>query len=112
MDDWHGADFLAVHHHRPDALRVQLKSRLTLDQKYIDSNVHLCFPVNGGRGWYPIPHDTLMALVERHSKTGRIAWRPGRRTDWDTARPSQRLLEALTPYRLTHYQTTTRGGDE
>jgi hypothetical protein len=35
-DDWQGADFLAYHINGTTTLKVQLKSRLTIDRKYCD----------------------------------------------------------------------------
>ena len=36
-DDWNGTDFLAHHFDGTTTLRVQLKARLTIDQKYVVS---------------------------------------------------------------------------
>lgn len=44
-DDWNGADFLAYHLNGKDTLRIQLKSRITIDKKYINKNLHIAFPI-------------------------------------------------------------------
>jgi hypothetical protein len=49
-DDWQGADFLAYHNDRLDTLKVQLKSRLTIDKKYEGKELFVAFPFNGH--WY------------------------------------------------------------
>lgn len=59
-DDWHGADFIALHI-SGEALRVQLKSRLTLDRKYQGKNLHVAFP-DGGT-WYLYPYDELESKI-------------------------------------------------
>ena len=46
-DDWLGADFIAYHRDAAQTLRVQLKSRLTIEQKYIGKDLFVTFPVNG-----------------------------------------------------------------
>ena len=42
-DDWKGADFLAQHTDGKTSLKIQLKSRLTLDKKYLNFHpLHNC----------------------------------------------------------------------
>src|SRR5215831_1071989 len=60
-DDWHGADFLAYHKDGVNTLKVQLKSRPGIAQKYVGKNIHLAFPLNGH--WYLIEHDALVEKV-------------------------------------------------
>ncbi|MDQ5946366.1 MAG: hypothetical protein QG619_1789, partial [Pseudomonadota bacterium] len=43
-DDWQGADFLAYHIDGETTLKVQLKGRLTLEEKYVSKNIHVAFP--------------------------------------------------------------------
>lgn len=56
-DDWQGADFIANHFNGDQFLKVQLKSRLTFDNKYENKNIFICFPDNGD--WYLYPHDDV-----------------------------------------------------
>ena len=96
-DDWKGADFLAIHVDGARMLRVQLKGRLTIDEKYVQKNLLVMFPVKSD--WYLIEHDELMKKV-------------GSTTDWlltqawlDTknyhsAAPSKALLASLKSHRL------------
>ncbi|MGB9150676.1 MAG: hypothetical protein WCB36_10560, partial [Burkholderiales bacterium] len=51
-DDWQGADFLAYHTNGSDTLKVQLKSRLSIAQKYIGKSLFMAFPINGA--WHLI----------------------------------------------------------
>jgi hypothetical protein len=64
-DDWLGADFLAYHKDGRDTLKVQLKSRLTIDKKYSESGLHVAFPLKGK--WYLVEHDELVRLIGEHS---------------------------------------------
>jgi hypothetical protein len=66
-DDWQGADFLAYHINGTTTLKVQLKSRLTIDRKYCDKDIWMAFPYAGS--WYLIEHDRLVEKI-------------GKQTDW------------------------------
>lgn len=61
-DDWNGADFLAYHPNEKDTLRVQLKSRITIDRKYMNKELHIAFPVENG--WCLINHDSLVTVIQ------------------------------------------------
>src|SRR5579863_775601 len=64
-DDWQGADFLAYHVNGKDTLKVQLKSRLTIDQKYCGKNIWMAFPYKDY--WYLVTHDRLVEKVREHT---------------------------------------------
>ena len=56
-DDWQGADFIACHIDGNTFLKIQLKGRLTIDQKYSGKGVFVAF--NQYNNWYIYPHDQL-----------------------------------------------------
>lgn len=64
-DDWQGADFLAYHKDGTHTLKVQLKSRLTIDKKYLNKSLYMAFPFDGA--WYVIEHDCLVTLAKKHT---------------------------------------------
>ena len=64
-DDWQGADFLAYRSDRDETLRVQLKSRITIQKKYLNKNIWMAFPHKGF--WYLIEHDKLVTQVGEHT---------------------------------------------
>jgi hypothetical protein len=64
-DDWQGADFLAYHKDGKETLLVQLKSRITIDKKYLNKGLYMAFPVHGN--WYLILHDELVEKVDRNT---------------------------------------------
>jgi hypothetical protein len=75
-DDWQGADFLAYHINGTTTLKVQLKSRLTIDQKYSgkDKEIWIAFPYK--RDWYLIEHDSLVKKVGENTKwLGSSSWK-------------------------------------
>ncbi len=96
-DDWQGADFLAYHKDGLDTLKVQLKSRLTIDIKYKGKDLVVAFPIKGF--WYLVEHDTLIKRVNQHT--------PWLKTDswvqkgcYHSATPSNNLLQSLSEYKL------------
>jgi hypothetical protein len=60
-DDWHGADFIAVHIDGVAFLRVQLKGRLSFDKKYVGRGLHIAFREDDV--WYLYPHDELLETI-------------------------------------------------
>lgn len=44
-----------------DTLRVQLKSRISIYQKYVEKGLYMAFPARGD--WYLVEHDVLVKLV-------------------------------------------------
>ena len=60
-DDWQGADFLAYHINGTTTLKVQLKSRLTIDRKYCGKDLWIAFPHKDS--WYLVQHDRLVEKV-------------------------------------------------
>lgn len=60
-DDWQGADFLACHVNGTDFLKVQLKGRMVLDQKYVGKNIYIAFVQ--GSNCYLYPHDEVKERV-------------------------------------------------
>ena len=66
-DDVHGADLLALST-KGDVFKVQLKSRLTFDKKYMKKDLYIAFPDNDG--FYVYPHDlVLKSFLKRFNKT-------------------------------------------
>ena len=87
-DDWQGADFLAYHKDGKDTLKVQLKSRLTIDKKYIGKGLHIVFPINNS--WYLIEHDRLVDLVRKQANwLNTDSWR--KKGIYSTRRPNALL---------------------
>src|ERR1700674_2963179 len=64
-DDWQGADFLAYHVKESRTLKIQLKSRITIQKKYLGKDIWMAFPHKGF--WYLIEHDQLVTKVGEHT---------------------------------------------
>lgn len=96
-DDWQGADFLAYHINGTTTLKIQLKSRITIQEKYRNKDVWMAFPHKDS--WYVVKHDLLIEKI-------------GANTDWlqsaswidkhwySSTAINPRLLKELTENRL------------
>jgi hypothetical protein len=72
-DDWQGADFIAQHIDGKLFLKVQLKGRLTLDKKYKEKNIFICFSHQDQ--WYLYPHDEMVThLLETSNIANTESW--------------------------------------
>ena len=66
-DDVHGADLLALSS-VGDVYKIQFKSRLTFDKKYMKKDLFMAYPSDDG--FYIYPHDeTLKLFIKRFKKT-------------------------------------------
>jgi hypothetical protein len=64
-DDYNGADFHAVHSDG-HVLKVQLKGRVTIHQKYFGKDIYIAFS-NDRETWYLFPHDEFHKVITSHS---------------------------------------------
>ena len=95
--DWRGADFIAQHFDGSIFLKIQLKSRLTFEKKYLKQDLYICFP-HGGE-WFLYPHD---GFLKRLMALGKIeqtnSWTKKRAYSFPTI--PRKIRELLEPYRL------------
>ena len=95
--DWKGADFIAQHCDGT-FLKVQLKGRLVVAEKYCGKELYIGFPHNGI--WYLVPHDKLLEEVKNnHDLNKNTTWATQRTVDY--RKPSQKMLEYLEKYKLS-----------
>ncbi|MFN7309860.1 MAG: hypothetical protein ACK5T0_00675 [Vampirovibrionales bacterium] len=66
-DDWQGADALACHVDGNTFLKIQIKGRWGLFQKYIGKDVYIAFMDQSTL--YCYPHDELLKYLESKSKS-------------------------------------------
>ena len=96
-DDWQGADFLAYHKDGEDTLKIQLKSRVFVSEKYEHKELYMDFPIKGE--WYLIEHDILLNLVSEHTVwLESNAWR--NTAGYSSGSINRNLKAALLDYRL------------
>lgn len=97
-DDWEGADFLAYHKDGNDTLKIQLKSRMTIDKKYEDKDLHMCFKI--GNVWYLVPHEDLLDIVKATSPNTLKTTSWVEKGSYNSQSPSKAIREKLSAYAL------------
>jgi hypothetical protein len=104
-DDWQGADFLAYHFNGDRTLKVQLKSRLTIQERYRGKQIWIAFPYKHPSKseklaiWYVIRHDDLVDKVGKHTNwLGTDSWKLRGIYSSTSANPG--LLESLAENNL------------
>ena len=75
-----GVDFIAYREHRSEdggdlLLKVQLKGRWTIDQKYLRRAIVIAF--RDGDDWFVIPHDEMVAFATEAGYTRTASWQAG-----------------------------------
>lgn len=103
-DDWQGADFIANHINGQQFIKIQLKGRLTLDQKYQGKDIWVCF--RHREVWYLYPHDVALAWALKNKTLGKNpdVWKNGTGA-WSYSSPPKDFLLWLAPYALTQHST-------
>ena len=96
-DDWQGADFLAYHLNGEDSLKVQLKSRVTIQKKYIGKSIHIGF--FDGDDCYIFPHDEVTESILANSNIANTeSWERGFYS-WKNPAPVW-VRQLLEPYKI------------
>lgn len=97
-DDWQGADFIACHMDGETFLKIQLKSRLTIDKKYVGKDIYIAFLL--GDDCYVYPHDEFLeGLIERGALGEQSnLWRKKGNRSWP--RPPSWAIQTLSKYRI------------
>jgi len=93
-NDWQGADFIAVHIDGVTDLKIQLKGRISFDQKYRGKNIYICFIADGET--YLYPHDVVLDQIE--SRISDRVWID--RGAWSSPNLTKENKKLLEPYLL------------
>ena len=102
-DDWQGADFLAYRKDVDQTLKVQLKSRLSINKKYKGKDIYMCFPIKRKETWtwYLVLHDELLKRVRKHTEwLDSQSWCKGA---YSSGYPSKELQDGLVEFRLIEW---------
>lgn len=103
-DDWQGADFLAYHKDGKNTLKVQLKARLTIAQKYDQhDDLYMCFPVKNRKDevWYLISHKELVNKVRDTTNWLKSdSWT--KKKHYSSQSPSKLLLSAIDHRKINY----------
>ena len=80
-DDWLGADFIVYHNDGKRFYRVQLKGRMTIDDKYTGKDLFIAF-VDGNRV-YVYPHDEMANRIDAADRINNSSsWSKYRSYSW------------------------------
>ena len=80
------------------SINVRCPGRVAIQAKFLEKDIHVCFPARGG--WYLVPHDDLVQIAgETTPWLDSHSWRD--RGWYSSANPSKRMLARLAPYSLT-----------
>jgi len=104
INDWHGADFLAVDSHGT-VLKVQLKSGgYEINKKFCEyKDLWMLFP--NGDDWYLVKHHDLVEMAgEKTNQLKSSSWKEKGRFSISSANPKRpmpsQLVEALKGYKI------------
>lgn len=101
-DDWQGADFIAHHVSGDLFLKVQLKGRLTVDTKYKNKDIWICFEYQDI--WYLFLHDAFLRWALENLNIGKTkSWDVRGVYHWPSL--SKDILSWLSDYALTDVPT-------
>jgi hypothetical protein len=64
-NDWQGADFIAVHNDGEKMLKVQLKARFTIAEKYSNKEIWIAFLEDGVV--YMYDHDLIVSKLKERT---------------------------------------------
>ncbi|WP_293678498.1 hypothetical protein [uncultured Phenylobacterium sp.] len=105
-----GIDFILQHEGDGRLRKVQLKSRWTIDRKYLGRDIWIAFPISSD--WYLVPHDEMVALAEASGATQTASWVAN--GIYNMPRPSKIVIAASAKYRLDPIEdvAAAAAGDE
>ena len=82
-------------------VEVQLKTRVSIERRYVGKGLHLCFPTakDDEERWYLIPHDRLVEIVgKRTNWLNTRSWRDN--GAYNSRSPSKQLIEGIADSEL------------
>ena len=112
-DDWDSADFIAIHYEDKSILKVQLKGRITFDEKYRDKDLFICFEDKTTSTWYLYPHDELCdKFAQSRNFKNTTSWTENGM--YSFSKLSKNDIAELESYSLkdTRYEERKRKGDD
>lgn len=92
-----GIDLLATRGDATEIIRVQLKSRWSIDRKYVGRPIEIAFKDSGV--WYLAPHAEMVSAGEAEGYCARTSW-TGEKGLWNVKTMSVRLRERMAPFTL------------
>lgn len=101
FNDWGGADFYCIGRGCDvgEALKVQQKSRLTFDKKYLGKKLYIAFEYKPTNTLYIYPHDELLQeLIKQTNIENTSSWIQNGKYSFNKI--SEPILKLLIQYKL------------
>jgi hypothetical protein len=95
-DDWQGADALACHIDGNTFLKIQIKGRCGLFQKYINKDIYIAFIEKSTL--YCYPHDELLKYLEAESKSYLLTQSWSKKGEYHFPKLTEELKTFLEPF--------------
>jgi hypothetical protein len=94
-----GIDLLATRNDVSEVIRIQLKSRWSIDRKYVGRPIEIAYKDRGT--WYLAPHEAMVLAGEQEGYCAQTSW-TGDKGMWNVATMSVRLAERMAPHALSN----------
>ena len=105
-----GIDFVVHREADEKLIKVQLKGRWTIDQKYLGRDLWIAFADAADGAWYLMPHDEMVDLGTRQGFTGSPGWTE--KGLYHRKSLSQAMRNICSPYRLPDDTNVVAEDDE
>jgi hypothetical protein len=103
-----GVDFILYRESDRELRKVQLKSRWTIDKKYMNREIWVAFPI--ADDWYLMPHDEMYKAGEADGITRTDSWKNG---TYSRPRLSEATIGQCARYRFARIaEVAAKAADE
>ncbi len=103
-----GVDFILYRESDRELRKVQLKSRWTIDQKYMNREIWVAFPI--ADDWYLMPHDEMYKAGVADGITETASWKKG---SYSRPRLSAASISQCAPYKFARIaEVAAKAADE
>ena len=103
-----GVDFILYRESDRELRKVQLKSRWTIDRKYMNREIWVAFPI--ADDWYLMPHDEMYKAGVADGITETASWKKG---SYSRPRLSAASISQCAPYKFARIaEVAAKAADE
>lgn len=103
-----GVDFILYRESDGALRKVQLKSRWTIDRKYMNRDIWVAFPIAGD--WYLMPHDEMYKAGQADGIIETASWKSG---SYSRPRLSAASISQCAPYKFARIaKVAAKAADE
>lgn len=91
-----GIDLIATQNDVTSVIRIQLKTRWTIERKYLGRPIDIAFKDDGV--WFLVPHDEMVRAGEAEGYCSQLSWTKD--GGWSVKKMSQSLRQRMLPFTL------------